>query len=272
MAQHSHLYRSEGIILRRHDIGETDRLLTLFTPNYGKLRVVAKGARKPGGRKTGYSDLFMRVDLVIRRGHSIDVIDQAEVIEAYLPLRESLERTGYAAHFAELVDAFSEEGDENRTLYSLLVHGLGWLCSADDLRIPSRYFELYLLDLVGFRPELQECVLSGEELRAENQFFSAMEGGVVSVEAAKGRGGLRPLSLAALKVLRHMQRESYQHIETLRLSEGTQQEVEQLLHETLAYHLERRLKSAAFLRWLRRDEQRRAREADQDQPTPGESS
>ena len=84
------LYRSEAIVLRRQDFGEADRLLTLFTPALGKIRVVAKGARKPQSRKAGHIESFMRTKMLFARGRNLDLVTQAELVEPYRALREDL--------------------------------------------------------------------------------------------------------------------------------------------------------------------------------------
>ena len=76
------LYRTEAIVLRRADLGEADRLLTIFTPERGKLRVVAKGARKVGSRKGGHVELFTRSNLLIAKARELDIVSQAETVEA----------------------------------------------------------------------------------------------------------------------------------------------------------------------------------------------
>ncbi len=105
------LYRVEAIVLKRSDYGEADRLLTLFTPDLGKLRAIAKGARKPSSRKSGHVELFTHSALLIARGRHLDVVTQADTLDAFLPLRENLDRLGFAYYLAELVDQFVEEGD-----------------------------------------------------------------------------------------------------------------------------------------------------------------
>lgn len=263
MPRPEHVYRTEGIILRRHDLGEADRILTLFTRDYGKLKVVAKGVRKPISRKAGHVELFMRVETIISRGRTLDVLTQVDVVEAYLQLRQDLIRATYAAHFGELIDAFIEEGDENRAAYQLLSQGLGWLCATGDLRRTARYFELQALKLVGFRPELFQCAVCGAAIQPQKQFYSVVAGGVVCPTSEDQAPRTRPISLNALKVMRYMQRESFEHIEQLQLSSPVQREVERLLHETLTYHIERRLKSAAFLKRLRQEAARSERQQHQ---------
>jgi len=166
-------------VLRRSDFGEADRLLTLFTPNLGKIRVIAKGARKLTSRKAGHVDLFMRTEFLIARGRSLDIVTQAEVIEPYRPLREDIRRTTYGYYLAELVDRFTSEGQENYPLYTLLRDAFGWVCTTRDLTLTARYFELRLLDHSGYRPELGHCVRCNGEIREGQRFFSPEDGGVL---------------------------------------------------------------------------------------------
>src|ERR687885_415233 len=88
----SHVYRTEAIILRRSDFGEADRILTLYTPRYGKRRAIAKGVRKTTSRLAGHVELFTRVQLRLAEGRNLDIVTQAQIIAPYRALREDLER------------------------------------------------------------------------------------------------------------------------------------------------------------------------------------
>jgi DNA repair protein RecO (recombination protein O) len=253
MPGYEHVYRTEAIVLRRHDLGETDRILTLFTRDRGKVRAVAKGVRKPSSRKAGHVELFMRADMLLAEGRTLDVLTQVELVEPYLPLRENLMRATYAAHIAELVDAFTEDADESRPMYMLLRDGLGWISGTDDLQRAARFFELRMLDLAGYRPELFRCVICEEKIRAVDQFYSVADGGVVCPECSIRTPRVRAMSLRVLKVLRYLQTRTFEVVEQLALGAPVQAESERLLYDSLTYHLERRLKSAAFLERLRHE-------------------
>ncbi|NDJ35089.1 MAG: DNA repair protein RecO [Chloroflexi bacterium] len=253
MPRPDRVFRTEGIVLRRMDLGETDRILTLYTPYHGKIRVVGKGVRRPTSRLAGHLELFMRSDMLISKGRTLDVITQAEMIDGYLPLRESLGGVTYASHIAELVDGFTQDNDENRDIYLLLAAGLAWMSSTENWQRTARYFEIRLLDLVGYRPQLDACVLCGTRLEPVNQFYSPYRGGVVCRDCAPGRDGLSPLSLTALKVMRYMQRQPFDRVEQVSLSEQVQRELESVMLRSLTIHLERRLRSVDFLRRLRRE-------------------
>lgn len=253
MPRAERLYRTEAIVLRRHDLGETDLILTMFTRDHGKIRAVAKAARKPGSKKAGHVELFTQVDLLIARGRSLDVVSQVEMVEPYAALRTDLERATYAAHFVELVDAFTEEADESRAMYVLLRDGLSWLTTSEDLERTARFFELKVLEFGGYQPQLFYCSVCRKKIQPQDQFYSVAHGGVMCPTCSRQHPRARPLSLRALKVLRYMQTRPYTAVDQVTISDATQVECERVLHETLIYHLERRLRSADFLDRLRRE-------------------
>ena len=253
MTEQERIYKTEAVVLRRSEFGESDYLLTIYTPGYGKLRVIAKGARKPTGRQTGQVELFSRTFLLIHRGRELNVISQAEVQDHNLALQEDLDRNLYASHFVELLDQFAFEGEENRSAYDLIVEALGWLSETDiDLRLVARYYEYRLLRVMGYAPAVFECVIGAEKLEPEDQFFSPVDGGVVCAAHAAGRDFMR-LSLGVFKVLRHFNRSSWLAVRSLTLADKQYTELERILQTYLVYLLERRLQSVSILRQLKRD-------------------
>lgn len=241
------VYKTPAVVLRRSEFGESDYLVTLYTPEYGKMRAVAKGARKPTSRRTGQVELYALTHLVLNAGRELPIITQAETEEHFLPLRENLERSVYASHLVELLDQFAYEGESNPPAFSLISSGLGWLCDLEvDARLAARYFEFRLLRVMGFEPSLFECVISGETLTAQDQYFSVAEGGVVLPEYTAGLDVMR-LSLSVFKVLRHFSRHEWAAVKLLKLTDAQADELERLLHAYLTYLLERRLKSVSLL-------------------------
>ncbi len=250
------LYRTEAIILRRADMGEADRLLTIFTPGRGKLRVVAKGARKPTSRKSGHLELFARVQLLIAKGRNLDIVSQAETVEAYRALREDLMRSALAHYCAELFDRFTADEQEQGELYDLLAITLARLCSAPEPTLAVRHYEFHLLTLVGYQPRLFGCARCNKKLEqvvseAPPYAFDVELGGALCPKCVAERPQAISLSLAALKVLRHAARTEYATFAALNLRPLLQREVEQVMQRYITYILERNLKSTEFLRTLR---------------------
>lgn len=245
-------YRTPALILKRRDFGEADRLVTLFAPQYGKFDAIAKGARKPASRKTGHVELFTRADVLIATG-SIDILTQAEVQQMYLPIREDLMRGAYASYAAELLDRFTVTGEDSASgdLFDLLDTTFANLCTDADPRRVIRYYEVHLLDILGFRPELQECVMTHEDIQALDQYFSYEGGGVVSPAGALQGANLVPLPMMTLKLLRHLQRSEYRQVAQLQISEALHSDAERILLGYLSFLLESRLQSIDFIRKIR---------------------
>lgn len=256
MPRPERIFKTDAIILRRHEFGEADRLLTVFTPDYGKLRAIAKGARRLNGRKTGHVELYTRAAMLIARGRELHVVSQAELIEPYLLLREDLQRGAYASYVVELVDYFSEFEEQNTLLYHLLDATLTRLADPrSNLQLVARYYELELLRLVGFQPSLFHCAIGQEDVEPREQYhFGLIEGGIICAEHIAGSRNLLPVSFNALKTLRFLQTRDYEVIKSLRLESGLRLELERLLQNYIIHLLEQRLKSIDFIRRLRRSD------------------
>jgi DNA repair protein RecO (recombination protein O) len=254
MPRNEHTLLVEAVVLRHSNWGEADRLLVLYTREQGKLRSIAKGARRVRSRKAGHLEPFTCAKLMLARGRDLWIVTQAETVDAYLPLREDLIRTGHAAYVAELIDRFTYEEGENRQLYALLVDTLHRLTGEEDVFAAVRYFEIHLLDLLGYRPQLLNCVQCGEEILPEDQYFSALLGGVLCPRCGPVSASARPISMLALKYLRHFQRSTYPEAQRAHPEPAIRHEMETLLQYYLTYLLERGLNTPDFLRQIGRSD------------------
>ncbi|HSH05146.1 MAG TPA: DNA repair protein RecO [Anaerolineae bacterium] len=246
-------YRLDAIVLRRSDFGEADRLLTLYTAERGKLKAIAKGARKPQSRKTGHVELFMRTHFMLASGRDLDIVTQAELIASYEGLRRDLIRTTYAAYYVELLDQFTVEEDPQPNLYELIRDALGWLETAPDVRLPTRHYELRLLSLTGYQPQLFYCVNCGHPIKEEDQFFNAERGGFVCAQCGHPDRHTIPVTAATVKLLRFLQTRPWSTIAPLTLKNNLHRQLETTMHHYLTHTLERNLKSIAFINRLRHE-------------------
>jgi DNA repair protein RecO (recombination protein O) len=249
------LYRTDGLILHHSDFGEADRLLTVFTPRLGRLRLLAKGARKVTSRKAGHVEPFTYVHLLVARGRSLDIVSQVETLESFRPLREDLERASQAYYLAELVSSFIEEGDENPLLFDLALATLARLCESHDRLLALRFFELRCLGLVGYQPQLYFCVDCRTQLEPVTNYFYPPSGGVLCPRHGEAVQGAEPLAMPTFKVLRYIQTQPWDQVKGLRLKPETHFDLEAILQRYIVYVLERRLKSVDFIYRLRREAQ-----------------
>jgi len=244
--------RVHAIVLRHANWGEADRLVTLYTREQGKLRAIAKGARKITSRKAGHLEPFTQVKLQLARGRDLFIVTQADTLDAYQSLRENLVLTGYASYLVELLDRFVyEEGSANPTIFRLLAESLKRLADGEDTWLAVRYYEMRLLDFLGFRPQLLKCANCGREIKPEDQFFSFSLGGVVCLRCGQGLPHLKSISVETLKYLRHFQRSGYGEAARARPSAEVRAETENLMQAYFTYLLERELNSPGFLKSVR---------------------
>ncbi len=244
------LYKTEAIVLRTMDLGEADRVLTVLTPRLGKLRVIAKGIRRPRSRLGGGLEPFSDVHLVLAIGRTFDVVTQIALEDPHLRLRNDLHSTAAAWYLVELADRFCEGSADSHEAFGLLAQGLAGLDAAPadvSREVVARWFELHLLDAMGFRPELTRCVDCGAEIGPDGNGYSPVAGGVLGPECSHSALGARPVSPAALKVLRHLQRSGLAEVLRLRMPGAVQREVERALQASVVTVLERELRSRDFL-------------------------
>jgi len=247
------VYKTEAIVLRQRKLGEADKIITLYTPNYGKLEAVAKGVRRPKSRLAGHLEVLTYTSTMLAQGRNLDVVTQAQAVESFAPLREDLHRLSRAVYIAELVDRFSPEGAEGYHIFQLLLATLRRLAEGTRADVVVRYFEMQLLHLAGFQPHLHHCLGCQRPLTPVPNCFSPAAGGVLCPSCGSGAVSSRPLSVSALKVMRLLQRGSLGDLLRVRIGSALAQEIEFHLRAYLIHVLERDVRSAAFIDRLRRE-------------------
>jgi DNA repair protein RecO (recombination protein O) len=262
MSPRARLYKTEGIVLRSMDLGEADRVLTVLTPRLGKLRIIAKGVRRPRSRLAGGLEPMSDVQLVLAVGRTFDVVTSTALEDPHLGLRNDLHSTAAAWYVVELVDRFCEGAADSHAAFVLLAQALSALDAPADVvarSVVARWFELHLLDAMGFRPELGRCLECGAAIEPDGNAFSPVAGGIVCPDCRHAALGARQIGADALKVMRHLQRSELGAVLRLRLASALAHELERLLHATISAILERELRSRDFLEEVRAREDRTGR-------------
>jgi DNA repair protein RecO (recombination protein O) len=245
------LYRTEAIVLSRRDYGEADRILTILTPQHGKLNVIAKGSRRQKSRSGPHLDVLNRISLDMAKGRTFDVVTSAEVIELHERFQTDLDAFCAAGYLSELVRHFSQEHEAQPALYSLVQRSLTLLDQGVDTWGVLRHFELAMLSLLGYRPELYACVNCGEPVSARVNSWSPLLGGIVGPECGAADPAAMPLSVNAQKYLRTIDREGLATIVRLRVADQERMEVERALGNSVKYVAERDFGSLKVMDMLR---------------------
>lgn len=245
------VYKTEAIVLRQRKLGEADKIVTLYTSHQGKLDAVAKGVRRTKSRLAGHLEPLTLGAYLLAVGRELDIVTQADTVEAFPALRDDLERLSRGLYCAELVERLTPERSESNPVFRLLAETLGYLNSATEYEVVARRFELRLLHELGYRPSLLECAVCGKRLEPETNFWSVDAGGVVCPGCADDSLRLAPLSLNALKLLRLLQRAPFEEAARVRVSRPLAAELENCLGDYVRYVLEREVRSARFVETLR---------------------
>jgi DNA repair protein RecO (recombination protein O) len=258
MSQPPRVYKTPAIVLRQRKLGDADKIVTLYSANFGKLDAVAKGVRRVTSRLAGHVEPLNHGSFLIAHGRNLDIVTQVQTIETFQPLRDDLTRMSKALYAAELVDRFTEEHAENFALYRLLLDTLRRLAEDADLDLALRFFEMSLLSLLGYKPELGQCVVCARRLEPEDNCWAPGAGGVVCPRCQPEGTPLRPLSLNALKLLRILQGGPFSEVARVHVAPDLGAELERALRDAIHFALDRDVRSAAFIESVRRVQRRPA--------------
>jgi DNA repair protein RecO (recombination protein O) len=246
------LWSTDAIVLSRFDLGEADRVLTLITPNEGKVKVIAKGVRRPTSRLGGSVEPFAELRLQLAHGRTFDVVTQVSVGHAWLALRDSLESTATAWYLAELADRSLEERHPAEPIYTILKRAYELLDAGMQPGRVARWFEMHLTDELGMRPEVDRCVECDRMLELGDSFRWVPPLGGVLCQREQGPPADRAgLSLDALKLLKAYQRLDIAALAALRVPLLVEREVEAAMRDFVRVSLERDARSLPFLDLVR---------------------
>ncbi len=142
-------YKTEGIILKRINYGEADRILTIYSKHYGKIRAIAKGVRKLTSRKAGSLEVFNDTILFLVKGKNLDIVSEAQLVNLFKSWRKNLVRVGVAYYFCELIDKLTPDEQPNQAVFELLKNSLSKI-DKSQLSELVRSFEESLLQELGF--------------------------------------------------------------------------------------------------------------------------
>lgn len=233
------LYRDTGVVLRTYRLGEADRIVVVFTEHHGKVRAVAKGIRKTQSKFGARLEPASHVKLLLHKGRDLDIVNQAELVEAPVQMRGDLDRLTQAMAALEVVDQLSLDREPDAHRYRMLV---GVLRTLEDrpspLVVPAFFWKLLMAD--GVRPELDVCVACGDET-APLVAFDSDQGGVLCRSCRRGTS----VSTAALALMRQVLGGELNAALAAPVTPATH-EVAHLATRFMEHHLERRLRAVAM--------------------------
>lgn len=239
---------AEGIVLRRYSLSDSDRIVVFVTREFGKVRAVARGAKRPQSPMGGALEPLSHVKLEYsaREGRDLQQLRRAELIHAYLGKNLSLESVYLFSYFAEIANEMVQDNQPNQPMFRLLLASLEAGEGNGDAHALARYYEIWSLRLSGLLPDYDYCSNCGKCVK-DDGFFAWLESGQVRCgNCAEGRG-LR-IGAAAASALDAMTRLGPGQFAERILPREAAVEIERLAQRLLGLHLERELKSYRILR------------------------
>jgi DNA repair protein RecO (recombination protein O) len=235
--------RCEAIVLGVMDYREADKIVTLFTLEQGKIKGMARGAKRSVRRFGGALELFARLKLEIGIKEGLAQLHTADIVSVFPRIREDLVKIGHAGYACELTDALLPEGACNPRLFRLLTSYLEHLERFPAASSDRRFFELNLLNVLGYRPALEQCAECAAELGGA--FFRPAAAACGLLCSRCGRGG-SPVSAATITHLR--QSLATGRFGVISFTPAGLDEAGRLLDAAIAAHIQRPLNALSFLR------------------------
>lgn len=244
-------YRVVATVISTSQLGESDRIYTLFSRERGKIRVVAKGVRKPTSRLAPGLELFATSDFQLTRGRDLDIVTGAAIMKRPFKEGVSLEVVSYGSHILELANRLTAEHQESADTFDALAGAIGALDAGLEPATVGRKFELDMLAISGFEVDLYHCAVCGEDLVERPNLFSSESGGFVCQECQGGVPGGRSLSVTSQKLLRVIDRQGVGAAIRLQVPASVQAELDGAMREFISSIIERDLSSLRVLKEIR---------------------
>lgn len=238
-------------MLSRFDLGETDRIITLLTRDRGKIRAVAKGARKPTSKLAPSLEYFTRSRMILSRGRDLDIITSVEVLERPDNLGERIDAFSHACHLAEVTNKLVPEEQDVPDIYRLLSAALSELDGPGNPWLLARWYEMALLALTGYRLDLYHCANCGNDLQAEPNVLGIRSGGIVCPDCRATDPNGRVMSINAQKILRSLDRNGMSELRRISVEPVLAGEIEATLSIYIRSIAEREFSSLQVLREIR---------------------
>lgn len=248
-------HKTEAIVLNFFDYAESDLIVCFYTREYGKIRGIAKGARRSRKRFANALELFNLSEIVFsRKGHNgLALIEESAVRSHFENIRQDLEKMLMASHFIELTDQFTPEEKRGEALFILLHDFLHYLDGSDAAEALVRFFELRLLVCVGYQPVLDRCVACQAPLNGADLYgFNARAGGVCCGSCRPAGETFLSCSAGTLKTLLMGRDAALSKLGRLFMSEQAALESRQIMLHFIRRLLGRELKSIHMLHQIRK--------------------
>jgi len=246
------LYKTEGIVLKSMEYKEADKIVTIFTKNYGKITAIAKGVRKTKSKFGSSLEILTHSVFLFYKGRNIDIVSQTEILESFFSTSKEVFKFAFAANCVEVVNKLTEEREINIGLFNLLKEILHYLRVSDDPKLLTLSFKWQTMSILGYRPSLDHCCRCNKRVEDQkDMYFNIKEGGLVCNNClVKDREGCVKVSIYFNKLVRKILITLLSTISSATIPDGRMKELEKITDLYIAYHSEKTFKTDKFLKNL----------------------
>ena len=238
---------TEAIVLRSTNFAESSKIVTFYSPQFGKIKGIAKGARSAKNKFGSSLEIFSRVVLVFyQKKTDIQLISQCDLKNPFSNIRNDLIRTVYASYFIELINKTTEGGaQDSEQIFDLILNALVTLETDVEPEVLAHFFEVGLLKMLGCIPVFDRCVNCGAKI--VNGKFSCRLGGILNNECWGADESAPRVSLGTILTIQHLQISDFSNLSRLKLNKLSSKELKLVLESYIKYTLVNNLKSLDFL-------------------------
>jgi len=226
------IHRTHAVVLRSRKIRESSKVVILFSQNFGKISTIAKGSLKPKSKFGSSLELFTHSSIIFYRKENRDLhtLSHSEIVNPFENLKKDVVKLAYASAAAEVVERLVPQEEPNKSLYALLLAALGEIEAAErrQLEIVLSSYELKVLHLVGYGPELARCVRCGRSL-GERVWFGLLSGGVLCPACRDKDLNFMAVSEPALRLLRAYEAEPLEKLRKTHSADKVSREAADIL-------------------------------------------
>jgi DNA repair protein RecO (recombination protein O) len=248
------LYKTRAIVIKSMNLSESDRLITFMTENHGKVKCVAKGARKAKNQFWGSLEPMSLIHLIYfgREHQSLFRLNHSDIIEPFQTIRDDFDKLYTGIYFLDLIDAMILEGHWEPKVFTLLYQALAALNKQTELEPLRRLFEIRLLSLSGYKPQLEHCVLC-RKIPANGMIpFSYVHNGILCSSCSNSSRIDIQFSVGTKNYIKKLLEVEIKTCERLKFPKSQTEEIEKVTHRLVLSHLGRELKSYPFIKNMSR--------------------
>ncbi len=244
------LYKTRAIAIKSINLSESDRLVTFMTENHGKVKCVAKGARKIKNQFWAALEPMSLIHLIYfgKEHQSLFRLNHSDIIESFQTIRDDFDKLYTGIYFLDLIDAMILEGHREVKVFSLLHQSLAALNQQSELEPLRRLFEIRLLSLAGYQPQLEHCVLCRKAPQNGLISFSYAHNGILCNSCCRRAGSDIQFSTGTRNYIKKLLEVEIKTCERLKFPKGQTDEIEKVTHRLILSHLGRELKSYPFIK------------------------